>query len=370
MCSTRTADAFDAPRSVPFTRRERERNPGMDQVNGLTPIAREFVNGFQGGFPLTDRPYQQAAETLGTDEATLIGTIETMLDGRLLSRFGPLYNAERLGGCFTLAAMKVPEADFERIAEILVGMPEVAHNYRRGHTLNMWFVLATQSEGALSDAILRLQTVTGLQVYDFPKEREFHLGFWLHLEADGSIGIRRVDRARAREMSTLDRLDRAVIGATQAGLPLVPRPFAEVAERIGSDAPTVIARLERLLEAGAIRRVGAVPNHYRLGLRGNGMSVWDIDDAHVDALGEQLGALDFVSHCYRRPRRLPLWPYNLFAMVHGRDREEVMQKASRLETIVRAHCRSHSVLFSDAILKKTGLRIFRTDASEASASVE
>jgi DNA-binding Lrp family transcriptional regulator len=111
-----------------------------------------------------------------------------------------------------------------------------------------------------------------------------------------------------------------------------------------------------MLEAGAVRRIGAVPNHYRLGLRGNGMSVWDLDDEQVDALGARIGALDFVSHCYLRPRRLPLWPYNLFAMVHGRDRDEVRTAAARIEEIVADHCTGHRVLFSEAILKKTGLR--------------
>jgi DNA-binding Lrp family transcriptional regulator len=118
----------------------------------------------------------------------------------------------------------------------------------------------------------------------------------------------------------------------------------------------VVVRLQRLLEQGAARRIGAVPNHYRLGLRGNGMTVWDIEDAEVDALGERVGALDGVSHCYRRPRRLPLWPYNLFAMVHGRDRAQVLEGAARIEAVLAGHCLGHRVLFSEAILKKTGLR--------------
>jgi DNA-binding Lrp family transcriptional regulator len=117
-----------------------------------------------------------------------------------------------------------------------------------------------------------------------------------------------------------------------------------------------MARLKRLLDGGAVRRIGAVPNHYRLGLRGNGMSVWNIEDAEVDTLGERIGALGYVSHCYRRPRRLPLWPYNLFAMVHGRDRAEVMTAAAQIESLVAGHSRGHRVLFSEAILKKTGLR--------------
>ncbi|MEA3276988.1 MAG: Lrp/AsnC family transcriptional regulator [Pseudomonadota bacterium] len=325
-------------------------------MQAVTSLERDFLNRFQGGFPLTPRPYREVAEALGSDEDRLISTIRGMLDRGLLSRFGPLYNAERLGGRFTLAAMAVPKSDFERIAKILNVMPEVAHNYRRDHSLNMWFVLATSSRNALNDAVRRIQSLTGLTVYELPKLKEYHLGFWLHLDPDGGVGVRRIDREQPTEPVSLDSLDRALVKATQAGFPLEPEPFAVIAEQTDCDIETVIARLRRLLAAGAVRRIGAVPNHYRLGLRGNGMSVWNIDDERVDALGERIGALDFVSHCYLRPRRLPLWPYNLFAMVHGRNRDEVQAAAARIGEMVAGHCSKHRVLFSEAILKKTGLR--------------
>jgi DNA-binding Lrp family transcriptional regulator len=115
-------------------------------------------------------------------------------------------------------------------------------------------------------------------------------------------------------------------------------------------------------ESGAIRRIAAVPNHYRLGWTANGMSVWDVADAHVDALGERVGALDCVSHCYRRPRRLPEWPYNLFAMVHGRTRNEALAKVAEIAHVLAPHARAHDVLFSTRILKKTGLRFAPSDA--------
>ena len=112
-----------------------------------------------------------------------------------------------------------------------------------------------------------------------------------------------------------------------------------------------------MLERGVIRRIGAVPNHYQLGLRGNGMSVWDVDDEKLQDLGAHVGRLDFVSHCYERPRHLPLWPYNLFAMVHGHDRDEVLSKIDQITELLGTDCRQHDVLFSTRILKKTGLRL-------------
>jgi len=155
----------------------------------------------------------------------------------------------------------------------------------------------------------------------------------------------------------LDEVDRAIIEATQAGLPLTSRPYDVVAERVGVEPALIVKRLRRMLDLGVVRRIGAVPNHYALGYRGNGMTVWDVDDEAAGRLGPRVGALDFVSHCYLRPRHPPNWPYNLFAMVHGRDRDEVRRKAQEIALLLGECCRGHEILFSKRILKKTGLRI-------------
>ncbi len=154
----------------------------------------------------------------------------------------------------------------------------------------------------------------------------------------------------------LDDIDRSIVRATQGGLPLVAEPYAAVAQALGLSEAEVMRRLVRMMNEGAIRRIAAVPNHYALGYTANGMSVWDVDDSRVDVLGPMVGALGFVSHCYRRPRRLPLWRYNLFAMVHGRDRDEVERKVAEIAALLGSDCRAHEVLYSTRILKKTGLR--------------
>ncbi len=152
-------------------------------------------------------------------------------------------------------------------------------------------------------------------------------------------------------------LDRAIVVATQAGLPLVPHPWDEVAKRVGATPAQVMDRVNHMLRSGVIRRIGAVPNHYAIGYRANGMSVWDIDDSRVDALGQQIAQSGLVSHCYLRSRDLPHWPYNLFAMVHGRDRMEVESKLREIMALVGEAARAHEVLYSSRILKKTGLRL-------------
>ncbi len=164
-------------------------------------------------------------------------------------------------------------------------------------------------------------------------------------------------RERTVAEGGIDTVDRQIILATQAGLPLVEQPYDALAAELGLEVDEVIARISAMQARGIIRRIAAVPNHYALGYRANGMSVWNVPDEHVRAIGRQVGALDYVSHCYLRPRHLPMWPYNLFAMVHGKTREQVAAEVEAIAALLGEHCRGHEVLYSTRILKKTGLRI-------------
>ena len=167
-------------------------------------------------------------------------------------------------------------------------------------------------------------------------------------------------------MNSIDVLDRQIILATQAGLPLVAKPYHHIAEHLGVTPAEIMARMQTMQASGIIRRIAAVPNHYALGYKANGMSVWDVPDEHISELGRQVAALEFVSHCYHRPRHPPHWPYCLFAMVHGRDRVEVEAKVEQIASLLGKHDRGHCVLYSSRILKKTGLRL---EAVSKTASV-
>jgi len=323
----------------------------------MDELSRQFINQFQGGFPLLEQPFASIAAGLDTDETNLISMIQDLLADGVLSRFGPLYDAVRMGGGLTLAALRVPEKDFNRVAEQVNSLPEIAHNYRREHALNMWFVIATERPEGIQQTIDKIESCTGLPVYSFPKLQEYYVGLWLLLDAQGGVTTRSFEMPTRTIDVVLDDLDRSIVRATQGGLPLVSEPFADVAQQAGSDVATVIRRLSRMIDNGVIRRIGAVPNHYRLGLKSNGMSVWDVAESRLDALGEEIGKLDFVSHCYQRPRHLPMWRYNLFAMVHGHNGDEVARKIGEIANILGEDCNAHEVLFSSAILKKSGLRL-------------
>jgi len=321
----------------------------------LNPLQCNFINLFQGGFPLTERPFSHIADLLDTTEADLIQLVQQLLEDKIISRFGPFYNADRLGGAFTLAAMQVPESRFEEVTNCINSKDAVAHNYKREHQLNMWFVIAADKPSGIAECIGSIEQATGLQVFDFPKLQEFYLGLKLHLDSDGKVATVPMQFPALTTPHTPDALDRQIISATQAGLPLVAHPYSAVARQIHSDTGEVIMRMQRMLDSGMIRRIGAAPNHYRLGLKANGMTVWNVADDQIQQIGQQMGALDYVSHCYERPRHPPQWPYNLFAMIHGTDREQVYAQLDKMKPLF-PHLQV-DVLFSSAILKKTGMRI-------------
>lgn len=147
----------------------------------MDELDRAILNHLQGGFPVSERPFLAAAQELGSTEEELISRLSQMLAQRRLTRFGPLYNADRMGGAFTLAALSVPAADIERVAGLVNAMPEVAHNYERAHRLNMWFVLATDAPEGIEQALQRIETETGCKVYNFPKLREYFVELKLNV---------------------------------------------------------------------------------------------------------------------------------------------------------------------------------------------
>ena len=155
----------------------------------------------------------------------------------------------------------------------------------------------------------------------------------------------------------MEELTRKIIELTQEGLSLVPSPYAEIASTLGISEEEVIGRLQKMQENGIIRRIGVVPNHYALGYKANGMTVWNVSDENVDKAGEILGGLSFVTHCYKRPRFLPDWPYNLFAMIHAKTHDETAGLASQMAETLGELQLGYQILYSSRILKKTGLRI-------------
>lgn len=160
-------------------------NPVERQVDGSTPayqmdnIDRSLINLLQHGLPICERPFEEVAKEIGSDEDNVIARIENLLHHRILSRFGPMYDAACLGGAFTLAALSVPDERFDEVTLIVNSFEQIAHNYRRTHSYNMWFVIATESKQEIDNVIQAIEEKTGLRVLNTPKEEEFYVGLYL-----------------------------------------------------------------------------------------------------------------------------------------------------------------------------------------------
>lgn len=345
---------------------------------------RAIVNAFQGGFPVVQRPFEPAAHALRSqgvdlDAAAFVERVRRMIDDGVLSRFGALIDAEAIGGYATLVAMHAPEARFDEVAETVNAHREVAHNYERDHPhLNMWFVLSVADEERVPEVLAEIEGETGQETYDLPKRREFRVEAKFPvegpLEEDGIDLSDLGPNPKPTDADTLTPAERDLVVEIQGGLPVSETPYRDVAAALDADPEWVVETIRRFNVEGKVRRVGVVPNHYAFGYTENGMTVWDVPDDVVADVGPEVASLDFVTHCYERPRHAGVWPYNFFAMTHGRSESESEARIERVREVMADHWDvgdgDWDTLFSTRILKKTGIRLeeranANTDETEA-----
>ncbi|ADJ14615.1 siroheme decarboxylase subunit beta [Halalkalicoccus jeotgali] len=341
------------------------------RVEDLDRVDRALLNAFQGGFPVCERPFEHAARALsergvevGGEE--LLERVRRLDEADVLTRFGALVNAQEIGGTATLVAMHAPEERFEAVAEAVNGHREVAHNYEREHPhLNMWFVLSVADESRVEEVLAEIESETGEETYNLPKQREFRVEAKFMLEgpiSEGDVDCSDLGPAvEPTDSTTLSPDERDLVLAIQGGFPIVANPYEEIAEGLGADPEWARATIKRFDREGKIRRVGAIPNHYALGYTENGMTVWNVPDDLVGEVGPAVASLPFVTHCYERPRHEGVWPYNFFAMTHGRSEAESEERIERVRKRMAEFWdvgeADWDTLFSSRILKKTGIRL-------------
>lgn len=320
----------------------------------LSESERRLLNETQRNFPLEPRPFARLGARYGLDEARVLGSIGRMRMGGVVSRLGAVVAPNTLGAS-TLAAMVVPAARLDEIASRISVRPEVNHNYERDHPINLWFVVVAADTAAVQKVLCEIEAETGLALLDLPLVTAYHIDLGFDLER-GTNGHRASGQGPLPGADSVDDRDRRLLAAIEDGLPLAARPYAEIAARIGSSEANVISRLGRLIEGGVVRRLGLVVRHHELGYRANAMAVWDLAEAEIDEIGRRLAGYDFVTLSYRRPRRPPVWPYNLFCMVHGRDCVTVREQIARLNAEQGLEERPQALLFSQRRFKQTGAR--------------
>jgi len=342
--------------------------PDPQYTNGMSD-ALALLNPWQRDFPLVREPYAVLAQQLGRSCAEVLQLLEELSERGALSRIGAVFNAHA-GGAALLSAMAVPPERLQEVAAIVSAHPGVNHNYEREDRFNLWFVMTTCDEAALEQAMLGLERATGLEALRLRMVRPYRidLGFDLRERTAGVPAPQREHKPR----SAVARVDRALAALVEEGLPLIERPFDLWAETLGCVPETVLAKLQDWLDCGTLRRFGAIVRHHEFGFDANAMTVFNVPDAHVDERGHRLAQEAGVTLAYRR-ERAATWPYNLYFMVHGTDRQAVQAVIARVIT----HCGlaefPHQVLFSRQRFKQTGARRFRAlpaDWSEAGSSME
>ncbi len=315
-----------------------------------SPLELALIDRWQHNFPLVERPFEVVGRSAALDQTETIGVFRRMRDHNVISRIGAVVRPNTVGAS-TLAAISVPPERLEQVAAIVSREPLVTHNYEREHMLNLWFVIAGADVQAIAATIARIARETGLDVIDLPMLQAYHLGLGFPLR--GARPPRPAAASVAIDYEP-DGRDRSVLAAIENGLPLVEHPYQAVGEGLDLDQDEVIVRLERLVAAGIVTRFGCVVRHDRLGYRSNAMAVWDIPDEMVESIAASFARNPNVTLCYRRPRRLPDWPYNIFCMVHARSRGEAYAAIDEINLQADTGLNRQAVLFSKRCFKQRG----------------
>ncbi|MBK6741660.1 MAG: Lrp/AsnC family transcriptional regulator [Hydrogenophilales bacterium] len=333
----------------------------------LTDLEFRLLNDWQRAFPLVARPYAEIARVLGSEESRVLLALSDLKARGHISRIGAVFRPHVLGHS-TLAAVACPEDRVEAVARMIDTYPEVNHNYEREHRYNLWFVVTAPSRAQVAETLAAIQRDTGLKPLDLPMQADYHIDLGFQLARGAGSGPAEpkpfsphrhpsgnpVDALALR--ARLESADYCLTDALETGLDLTTRPYANLAARCGQREAECRERLKRLQDWSIIRRFGVVVRHRELGYTANAMVVWDVPDDRVNAVGRQLAGQSAVTLCYQRPRRLPDWPYNLFSMVHGRDRATVLAELERMRRTLGLETIPCLPLFSKRRFKQCGAR--------------
>lgn len=323
-------------------------------------MANLLARAVQQEVPLDSAPFARLAEYLGLDEATVLAQLRAWRASGELREISGVLEGDRLGYESALVAAAVPESRLEAVATIISAHPTVTHNYLRDHTLNLWFTIAMPSRVGLAPALAILARQADIpHLHALPRTATYKIGVSFDLETLRNDTDRPIVARDAVPLSIGPR-EEALFRALQRPLPLDEYPFAALARETGVLEAELLDFGRRHL-GGALRRYVATFRHRKLGVRGNGMVVWDVSHARRDEVGRRLAAAPEVSHCYARAAA-PGFPYTVYSMIHGPDEAAVRTVADRLADEVGVTERA--VLFSTRELKKARLRYFLPELAD------
>lgn len=333
-------------------------------MSALDAITRLLLDRIQRSFPLVPQPYAALAAPLAIGEAEVRARIALLKRRGLVRQISAIFNTGSLGYRSSLVAMAVPDGDLTTAVAAVNAYPGVSHNYLRPAPYNLWFTIAVPPGESLEQTVAALaRAAGGWPVLVLPALKKYKLAVVLDVleEGEGDVAERAATpRTEARSPFPVTRRHVRIVRCIQEDLPLTDRPFADWAEALGMAEGELLACVAEWLERGYMRRFAAVLNHRRVGFSANGMVVWACPDRRLDECGRALAACGEVSHCYHRPA-FPSWPYNLYAMIHGRSVAECEAVADQLAK--RIALPGYRILFSSQEFKKIRLKLFWQEPS-------
>ncbi|MES2049856.1 MAG: Lrp/AsnC family transcriptional regulator [Pseudomonadota bacterium] len=325
-----------------------------------------LLNAFQRDFPLIARPYAELARQLQSDEGRVIASLRHLQQSGAISRVGAVFRPNAIGAS-ALAALAVPTERMTEVANYISARAEINHNYEREHHYNLWFVAAAATPQALHAALHEIELACDCgAVLILPMLEDFHIDLGFDLSACGSHYreqipvLQPVANVGGESFTVLNESEKILLAALQNGLPLAPQPFAQ----LGVSESEALATINRWCKQGLIKRFGVIVRHHELGFNANAMVVWDVPDADVSDVGRRIAASGRVTLCYRRPRFAPHWPYNLFCMIHGKDRAEVETHILALAEACGLDDYPHTTLFSQRRFKQRGAHYVKSNVQQ------
>ncbi len=315
----------------------------------LDNLDKNLIDNLQSRFPLSAAPFEGLAVLMNTTEKDIIRRTARLKESGIIRQIGPVIDAARLGFKTALVAMKVAPYDIPEAARVLENHPGISHGYEREHEFNIWFTLAVPPETDFNAEVSIIAAASHAEnSFALPAIKVFKLNAFFGM-GDESPAAPVSCSPPPQSLPLVSVTEKKVLAVLQQDLPLLPSPFAPMADKLGLSLENFLAACSNLKETSVIRRYGAAVNHHRAGFTANGMTCWAVPASAVDKLGEKLAGLRQVSHCYERAVN-PFWRYNIFAMIHARDRDECRNVAAAVAQ--ETGFKDYSQLFSTRELKK------------------
>ncbi|WP_371170527.1 Lrp/AsnC family transcriptional regulator [Aliiroseovarius sp. 2305UL8-7] len=324
------------------------------------PIDRALLDDWQRDFPVVPRPFAELAKVTGTTEADVLTRLADLQDASRITRVGATCAPNTLSAS-TLAAVAAPEGQIERVAAIINEDPGVNHSYEREDQWNIWFVATGPDRDAVNASLARISDRTGLRVLDLRLMQPFNIDLGFKMNSDAAP----ITHAspRALDQSAIRKGDKELMSILTTGMPLVPAPYAVIADQLHRSEQNVISRIRALSDAGILSRLGVIVRHRQLGWKSNAMVVWNVPEGRVSEAGTQLAALPGVTLCYERRPVADVWPYRLYCMIHAQSREDALAVLDKAKALPALGDVDHKVLFSTRCFRQTGAMIAKAKES-------